>query len=281
MLMIAAVASFICNDAAMKYVAQTLPLYEAITLRAVLIVGFLWLIARRRGGLDLRVARSDWSTLGWRSVGEIGSTLFYLNALVHMAIGDVAAVMQSLPLVVMLCAALFFGESLGWRRITAALVGLAGVMLILRPGTGTFSIWSLVVLGAVGFVALRDLVTRRFDHAVKSATVAFYAAATVGLSAAVISVGQGWRMPGLTEIVLLLIASGCLAVGYITSVAAMRVGEMSFVAPFRYTSLLCAIILGVVVFGVWPDGWTWAGSALVVAAGFYSLWRESRLRPRR
>ncbi len=280
-LMVLSMAAFTFNDATMKYVAQSLPLYQAITMRGVLIMGILLLVARRQGGLDLRIARSDFGTLGWRTVGEVGSTILFLNALTHMAIGDVAAVMQSLPLVVMLGAALFFGETLGWRRITAALLGLTGVMLILRPGTGTFDGWSLAVLGAVGFVALRDLVTRRFDHALRSSTIAFYAATSVSLAAAVMSVGQGWRMPGPDEAGLLLLASGCLAVGYVSSVAAMRVGEMSFVAPFRYTSLVFAILLGVLVFGVFPDGWTWAGSALVVGAGVYSLWRESVLRARR
>lgn len=280
-LMALSMAAFTCNDATMKYVAQSMPLYQAITIRGVLIMGILWLVARRQGGLDLRIARSDFGTLGWRTVGEVGSTILFLNALTHMAIGDVAAVMQSLPLVVMLGAALFFGETLGWRRITAALLGLTGVMLILRPGTGTFDSWSLAVLGAVCFVALRDLVTRRFDHALRSSTIAFYAATSVALVAAVMSAGQGWQMPDLRQAGLLLLASGCLSVGYVTSVATMRVGEMSFVAPFRYTSLVFAILLGAAVFGVLPDGWTWAGSALVVGAGVYSLWREGVQRTRR
>lgn len=280
-LMVLAMAAFSCNDAMMKYVAQSLPLYQAITMRGVMIMILLALVAQRRGGLDLRIARSNWKILGWRTVGEVGSTLLFLNALTHMAIGDASAVMQSLPLMVMMGAALFFGEKLGWRRITAALVGLVGVLLILRPGTGAFDVWALVILAAVTFIALRDLVTRRFHHGVKSSTVAFYAAFSVTLAAAAMSIGQGWKMPAPAEALLLSMAACCLAVGYVSSVATMRVGEMTFVAPFRYTSLISAIILGVIVFGVWPDVLTWVGSALIVGAGVYSLWRESVVRGQR
>jgi drug/metabolite transporter (DMT)-like permease len=76
----------------------------------------------------------------------------------------------------------------------------------------------------------------------------------------------------------MMLASLFLTAGYITAVATMRVGEISFVAPFRYTSLLFAIVLGVLVFGEWPDMWTWTGSALVVGAGLYTILRERRTR---
>lgn len=268
---------FGCNDAAMKFVTQDMPLYQAITLRGLVVMGALWLLAMREGGLRLRIPPAARRPMTLRVLGEVGSTVLFLNALQVMAIGDLSAVMQSLPLVVMLGAALFFGETLGWRRNSAVAVGLLGVMIILRPGSGTFGIWSVVALGAVLMVAMRDLATRNFGREVSSATIAFYAAVAVTVMGVIGALWQGWVVPSLSQLALLLLAGGFLTVGYVSAVAAMRVGEISYVAPFRYASLIVAILAGLLIFGDWPDLWTWLGSGLVVGAGVYTIWREAQL----
>ncbi|MBU3029560.1 DMT family transporter [Paracoccus marinaquae] len=268
---------FGCNDAAMKFVMQEMPLYQAITLRGLVVLVAIWLLALREGGLRLRLSPPARRPMALRVLGEVGSTVLFLNALQVIAIGDLSAVMQSLPLVVMLGAALFFGETLGWRRTSAVVVGLLGVMIILRPGSGTFGIWSLVALGAVLLIALRDLVTRNFGREVSSATIAFYAAAAVTGMGLIGSLWQGWVMPSPMQLALILLAGGFLTIGYVSAVTAMRVGEISYVAPFRYASLIVAILAGLLVFGEWPDFWTWLGSGLVVGAGVYVIWREAQL----
>lgn len=277
MIMSVSMLGFGCNDTVMKFVTQDMPLYQAITLRGVMVMLALILLARGSGGLTLAVPKAERGMMGLRLIGEVGSTILFLNALQHMAIGDLSAVMQSLPLVVMIGAAVLFGESLGWRRTIAVLVGLLGVMIILRPGSGTFGIWSLVALASMVLVALRDLATRKFSHALRTNTVAFYAALSVTLTGFVLSLGQGWVMPSLSQLALLALGSAFLTLGYICAVTAMRVGEISYVAPFRYTSLIVAVIAGLLVFGEWPDHWTWIGSALVVGAGIYTIWREAQL----
>jgi drug/metabolite transporter (DMT)-like permease len=271
---------FGCNDTVMKFVIQDMPLYQAITLRGAMVMLALALLAHREGGLSLRLPGGARKAMGLRLVGEVGSTILFLNALQYMAIADLSAVMQSLPLVVMIGAAVFFGESLGWRRTSAVLVGLLGVMIILRPGSGTFGIWSLVALASMVLVVVRDLATRTFGREISSNTIAFYAALSVTLTGLALSLGQGWILPSLTQLCLLALGSAFLTLGYICAVTAMRVGEISYVAPFRYTSLIVAVIAGLAVFGEWPDLWTWVGSALVVGAGIYTIWREARLEPR-
>ncbi|MFN3277588.1 MAG: DMT family transporter [Paracoccus hibiscisoli] len=280
-LMTLSMIGFTCNDAIIKFVTQDMPLYQAITLRGLFVMLALVALASRTGGLRLRIPQAARRPMTLRLIGEIGSTLLFLNALQRMAIADLTAVMQSLPLVVMLGAALFFGESLGWRRVLAVGVGMLGVLIILRPGGGTFGIWSLVALGAMLMVALRDLSTRQFGRDVASSTIAFYAAVLVTLTGLLFSLGQGWIMPAGAQIGLLLLSAAFLTVGYVSAVAAMRVGEIAAVSPFRYTSLLAAIVLGLVIFGDWPDLWTWVGSALVVGAGIYTIWREAQLGRRR
>lgn len=282
LLMVLSMAAFTCNDATIKAVTQELPLYEAVALRGMAVLIFMIALARIQGrGVRLRVPRRDVGSLVLRTVADIVSTVLYLLALRQMALADLSAIMQALPLAVTLAAAMFFGEELGWRRLIAIGIGFAGVVLILRPGTGAFDIWSGVALVSMLLIVARDLATRLFSPAVGSSTIAFYAALTVMLSGFVMGVEETWRMPRLSECGLLVLSAFFLTVGYITAVATMRVGEISFVAPFRYTSLIWAIMLGLVVFGDWPDIWTWAGSALVVGAGLYTILRERQLRRHR
>lgn len=277
-LMVASMAAFVCNDAAIKFVTQTLPLPQAVMLRGLAVTLVLAVLAWRAGALVLWPAgRSDRRLLVLRGVAEVGSTYLYLIALQHMALGDLAAIMQSLPLLVMLAAAVVFRERLGWRRLTAVGVGLAGVLIVLRPGTSAFSGWALVALGAVALIVVREISTRRFSGAVRSGTVALSAALAVTTSALFMPGDGAWRWPDPAEWAGLAVAAAFLAVGYRTAVASMRVGEVGFVSPFRYTSLLFAIFLGAAVFSEWPDVWTWTGSALVVAAGIYTILREAKL----
>lgn len=281
MLMVLSMAAFTCNDAVMKAVTQTLPLYESVALRGMAVLALMVAAALVQGdGLRLTVPRGDVAALVIRTAADIVSTLLYLLALRQMALADLSAIMQALPLAVTLAAALFFRERLGWRRLSAIGVGFLGVLLILRPGTGAFDTWSAVALLSMLLIVVRDIATRYFSRQVGSGTIAFHAALAVMLSGFVLGAGEDWRMPDLPEAALLLLSAGFLTVGYLTAVATMRVGEISFVAPFRYTSLVWAILLGLALFGEWPDGWTWAGSALVVGAGLYAILRERQLRGR-
>lgn len=269
--------TFGLNDTVMKFVALDLPLYQAVTMRGVFVLILIAAVAPRLGGLRLRIPATARGPMAWRMIAEISSTVLFLNALQNMPLGDLSAIMQALPLVVMAAAALFFGETLGWRRIGAVLVGLAGVLVILRPGGSVFGPWAAVALAAMALIALRDLATRRFGADITSATIAFYAAAGVTLTGLLLSPAQGWVMPEPGQVLLLMLGAAFLTVGYVSAVASMRVGEMSYVAPFRYVSLLVAIAMGLVVFGEWPDLWTWLGASLVVAAGVYIIWREAQL----
>ena len=277
-LMVLSMATFTCNDAVMKAVTQTLPLYESVALRGLVVLAMMLVIAAiQQGGVRLTVARTDRGPLVLRTAADIVSTLLYLLALRKMALADLSAIMQALPLAVTLAAALVFRERLGWRRFSAIGIGFAGVVLILRPGTGAFDIWSALGLAAMFLIVVRDIATRKFTVGTGSSTIAFYAALTVTLSGVVLGAAEDWRLPTLREALLLLLAAGFLTVGYLAAVATMRVGEISFVAPFRYTSLLFAIVLGVLVFNEWPDLWTWTGSGLVVGAGLYTILRERAL----
>jgi drug/metabolite transporter (DMT)-like permease len=162
--------------------------------------------------------------------------------------------------------------------MTAILVGLIGVMIIIRPGTEGFDRWSLLGLASVACVVVRDLAVRKLQGKLPSTVVALGAAVAVTTMGWIGTAFQGWDPVSPTEGAKVLGAGLFLIVGYLTSVAAMRHGDIGLVAPFRYTSLLWAIVLGLVVFGDLPDGWTLLGAAIVVGAGLFTLWRERQLR---
>ena len=189
----------------------------------------------------------------WRIVGEIGSAYFFLSALFNMPIANVSAIMQALPLAITLAAAVVFREPVGWRRMAAILAGFAGVMLIVRPGTEGFTVYSVYGLAAVAFVTLRDLATRRLSYEVPSMLVTLITSASLMVVFGLASVPQGWAPVDGRAALLIGGAAVMLIGGYLFSIMVMRVGEISVVAPFRYTSLLWALLLGWVVFGDWPS----------------------------
>lgn len=274
-----AMLAFTVNDSFMKAITQDVPLFQAILIRGGLTVAVLALIAAiTSGGLDMLPKGRDRGVLTIRTIAEVGGTVFFLQALVHMPLANLSAIMQSLPLVVPLTAALVFGDHIGWRRMLAIGIGFTGVLLIIKPGTTGFDIWSMFGLGSVACVVVRDLATRELSRAVPSVAVALWAAIAVTILGLAGVAAQGWQSITAHQFIMLAGASSALIVGYLFIVMVMRVGDIGFVAPFRYMALLWAIVFGWVLFGSLPDGWTLIGAAIVVATGIYTLWRERKLR---
>ncbi len=271
-----AMSAFTINDTCMKAVSATLPLYEAIALRGLLTTIAIVAIGWRAGTLLLRVAPEDRFWLFLRTLGEIGGTVTFLTALRHMPLANLSAILQSLPLAVTLAAAFLLREPVGWRRLLAICIGFCGVMLIIRPGTEGFDRWSVLCLVSVALVVLRDLATRRLSSDLTSVTVAFSAAAAVTVMGFAVLPFSGWVTPGPREVALIAGASAFLVTGYILIVMAMRSGDIGYVAPFRYTSLIFAVVLGWLIFGQFPDRLTLLGGAIVIATGIYTFHRERK-----
>ncbi len=270
-------AGFVLNDAMIKLVTQDISLFQAIFLRGILASLLIGGLAWWRRQLFYRVAPRDRKMLVLRIVGELGGTICYLSALMHIPIANATAILQALPLAVTLGAAVFLKEPVGWRRYTAIGIGFAGVMIIVRPGAEGFDAFALLAVLAVLFVTLRDLATRQLPVQVPSLFVAFCTAVTIMIFGAVMLPFTEWRPVATTNLVQLAVAAGSLFFGYVFSVSSMRVGEVAFVSPFRYTILIWAIILGVVIFGDMPDFWTLTGAAVIVATGIFTFYRERQM----
>ncbi len=281
-LMNIAMLAFTLNDACMKLVTQSLPLFQTITLRGVVTTAGLLVLARlqlRQGFLaQLRPRGRDGGIVALRTLAEVLATVSFLLALTQMPLANLSAIMQSLPLVVTLAAALIFGDPIGWRRLLAIAVGFAGVLMIVKPGTEGFDTWAMLGLASVAAVVVRDLSTRKLSHGLPSVVAAVWAGVAVTLMGLAGSLFQGWQAVGPREAALILAAALQLIVGSVTVVMVMRAGDIGFIAPFRYMALFWAILLGYAVFGALPDRWTIAGAGIVVATGIFTLWRERRLR---
>ncbi len=270
--------AFTVNDSFVKAVTDTLPLFQTIALRGAIATVALLILAQAMGGLRLWPAPQARGGVALRSLAEVAGTVFFLTALMHMPLATLSAIMQALPLAVALAAAVFLHEPLGWRRMTAIAVGFGGVMIIIRPGAASFDVWSVIGLASVCCVVVRDLVTRQFSRDIPSTTVAIWASVSVTLMGGVGAVFEGWHTVTLTQGLMIAASSSALIAGYMFSIMVMRVGDISVIAPFRYTALLWAILLGWLAFGTLPDQWTLIGAAIVVASGLFALWREQALR---
>ena len=280
LLMCASMAAFTINDTFMKSVTTTLPLYQTITLRGLIAVTGLGLLVIVTRAYRFRLNRRDGGLILLRSLADVAATILFLEALLRMPLANLSGILQALPLFITLGAAVVYGDRIGWRRMTAILVGLIGVLIIIRPGTEGFDRWALLGIASVACVVVRDLSVRPIQGELPSALVALGAAVAVTGMGLIGASFQGLQPVSGVEAAKVLGAGLFLIVGYLTSVMAMRHGDIGLVAPFRYTSLLWAIALGFLVFGNLPDAWTLLGAAIVVGAGIFTLLRERSLRRR-
>lgn len=277
--MAAAMCAYTFNDVWMKLLSGTMPLGQAVFLRGIGTVLLLLALCLALGQLRLNFSAKDWRRILIRSGFETAAAFFFLNAVFNMPISNATAIMQSLPLTVALAAALVLRERIGWRRILAIIVGFIGVLMIVRPGSEGFNAYSLSALMAVASVTVRDIVVRAISPEVPATTMALVAATAVTAAFGIYSaLFDSWVPVSGDNALALVIATVSIVGGYVLSVSAMRWGDIGFVAPFRYTALIMGIVFGLTIFGERPTLLTYAGAALIMATGIFTILRETRTR---
>jgi drug/metabolite transporter (DMT)-like permease len=275
--MVLSMAAFTFNDTIVKFATESMNVGQVMAVRGVFASLLIMLLAWRRQAFAN--ARFLLHPLIWlRAVGEVGGTVTYIIALAHLPLPNVAAIFQALPLAVTMGAALYFGEGVGWRRWLAIAVGFCGTLIIVRPGTEGFNAFSLLVLVCVAFCALRDLATRRIPSEVPTLLVTVVMSACTMLAGfALVPLMGGWSPMPPSHVGLLCGCACFTLVGYIFIIKAMRTGEVSVVAPFRYTTLLWAFTMGFLVFDNVPDFYMIVGGAIIAGSGLYTLYRERKV----
>ncbi len=274
--MVLAMAAFAIEDMLIKAAADSIPtgiVLASFGLGGMLI--FIFLTWKRGETIFHHAALSRPILL--RAVCEVTGRLFFVLAITLTPLSSASTILQATPLVVVSGAALFFGERIGFRRWCAVLVGFVGVLFVIRPGLGSFEPASLLALvGMIGFAG-RDLATR--------AAPAVLSNMQLGIYGFFVMIPTGLVMHLYTDEAVTVntpawgLIAGAVIVGVIAYNAltiAMRTGEVSVVAPFRYSRLLFAILAGVVVFGEQPDVMTLIGGLIIVLSGCYTLVSDRR-----
>ncbi len=272
-------AAFALEDAFIKTSSAGLPVSEVLVfLGAGGALAFAVATFVNRGTLAPLVHRDMRSPkMLWRNAAEGVSAMFFITALSLVPISTVAAVFQATPLAITAGAALFLGETVGWRRWSAIGVGFIGVLIIIRPGAADFDMAALFPIAAVFGIALRDLITRQIDPSIPSISVSFYGfASLIPAGLLMIPITAPFVMPQGVQWAYLFGAVVFGVAGYYAIVLAMRIAETSIIMPFRYARLIFSMIVGMIIFNERPDMLTYLGAAIVICTGIYMFVREGR-----
>ena len=282
LLMTAAMASFAVEDALIKALSREVPTGQLVL---VLSLGgaLCFAVLLRLRGLPVFSRQLLAPAVILRSLAELFGGLGFVLAITLGDLSTATAILQATPLAVVAGAGLMLGEKVGWRRWTAVGLGFLGVLIVVRPGTAEFDPVSLFALVGVIGLAFRDLVTRRMPKGMPSLmlSMAAYAAMVPGGLLLLLVQGQPMVSPsplawaGMAA--MLVIGMGA----YMMIVAATRLGELSVIAPFRFSRIVFALILAAVFFGERPDAATYLGAAIIILSSVYAIWRERVAQRRR
>jgi len=276
LLMVAAMAVLTVNDTIAKWLTQRVPVGEVMAVRGALVVAFVVAWAAARGRFrDLRTRHLRPHFL--RGGLMASSTFLFVTSLSLMPIADAIAISFAGPIFGTVLGALILREHVGWRRWTAVAVGFAGVMVMVRPTPETVRLVALVPLAAALIGAFRDVVTRRMGTGGEPTLAILVVSTAVVAFAGLLTLPFGWIVPDWPELGLFAVTAILVGVAQGLMIESLRCGEVGLVGPFKYTSLVWAVVLGALVWGDLPGPWTWAGSAIVIASGLYIWHREASL----
>jgi drug/metabolite transporter (DMT)-like permease len=268
-----AMAAFAINDMLLKLTAQHYPLGEVIAVRGliasalvgVFLIGFGHLFALRAAFSGIVAARTALDGL---------AMVLFTSALIHMPLAELSAINLVSPLILTAMAVIFFKEEVGWRRWTAIAVGFVGTLCIVKPAPNTFNAWALLGIACAFAGVSRDMITRKLDPRIPSLVISFMASAGSAIIGSIMGLFETWRPMALYDVGMLAISASFVASGHLMVVIAFRAGDVSAIAPFRYTLLIWAGLCGYFAFGEVPDRYALFGSVLIVGSGLYALHRE-------
>ena len=288
-----AVMFFAVNDTTIKFLSGDYALHQVVLIRSVIGLALtLLFIAPFNGGLAIFKTKRLSQHLLRGGFVVLANMMFFLG-LAAMPLADATAIFFISPILITLFSILFLKESVGPWRWAAIVVGFVGVLIMIRPGTGSFQIASLFPLFAALSYASLNTMTRRMGATEGAATLSAYIQVTFIIVTLIIglAIGDGrygdqtdpalkfllraWGWPPSTDYgFFVIIGVGVAAGGYLIS-QAYRVAEAAFVAPFEYAAMPLAIVLGILVFDEWPDAIAYIGMTFIIAAGIITIWRES------
>lgn len=279
-LMVLAMFVFAIADAWIKLVSAELPTGEILMLMGLGGTAIFIAISLHRGEPIFTKAILHRSIL-LRGLGEMVGTVGMITALALIPFSTTAAITQAIPLVITMGAALFLGETVGWPRWSAIGAGFIGVLLIIRPGMQGFDPNSVFAIIAVLGLSMRDLATRTAPRSISTPVLSAYAFfVLIPMGLGLLTFSGGAVVPDLKHSAYLAGIVGMAAIGYLAITAAMRMGDVGAITPLRYTRIVFAMAIGVLVFGERLDFWTMVGTGIVIGSGLFTIYREHQARVR-
>jgi drug/metabolite transporter (DMT)-like permease len=283
---------FSVNDMAIKFLSGGYALHQVILIRAIVAMSFILVVVHvsERGWSQIATSRPGTHLL---RVGIVMvSNVTFFVGLAAMPLADAVAVAYVSPIVVTLLSIVFLGEKVGPRRWAAVIVGMLGVLVMLRPGAGVIQPAALLVLISAVLYASGNLLARHMGGTESAMTLSFYVQAgfiVVSVSMG-LWVGDGhlatdgtlwaflfrpWIWPPLADIPYFIATGLAVGIGGLMVTQAYRTVEAGLVAPFEYVGMPMAIFWGLIIFGTFPDATGWVGIAMICGSGLYVIWRET------
>ena len=268
-----AAACYVMSDIFMKFLSSEISMFQITFLRGLLVTFFLFSYCYISKASFFIREWKDRFVIGIRSILEVIMTYAFLAALFNMNVANANAILQLIPLMVLLGSFAFLRQSPKTHEWIAVLVGCLGAVIIIRPGALDFNFYTIHALVAVFCLAARDLLTVRLNKKIPSNIVAFYSALMLTLASFLLS-KEPVNFGDLSNSLFILYTAIFVSIGYIASVAAMRFGDVTFVSPFRYTALLWAMAMGFIFFQEIPKFTTLLGGLIIILAGIYIFYKS-------
>ena len=285
---------FSVQDLILKLLSDAYPLSQAMVFRSLTALPLLLLLAAQDGGLRTLFTPGTKAMIGRGFVMFVAYAAYYL-ALPALPLATTVALYFSAPLFITLLSVPMLGETVGWRRSLAVLAGFGGVLVILRPGGSLFE-WAalLPVLSGLSY-GLSMIFARQLGARESAAAMAFWGNFVFLVIASLMALGFGgdtapdlhpslaflmraWVWPSLTDALLMAGCGVIAALGLTLLTQAYRIADANAVAPFEYSAMLWGVLWGWAFFAEWPDPVAWIGIFIIIGAGLYVVWRESRLK---
>ena len=277
LLMMTCMSAFVLNDAFVRLAGNTLPLAQILFLRGLLTTLILLTLAIYLGTFRDRVIKGDKWKIFFRSVTEALTAYFFLTAVMNMPFANVTAILQILPMTVTLAAAFVFKEKVSALRIILIMIGFFGVILIINPSSEGFNLYSGYALISVILITIRDLITRKLSVEVSTLLPTVSASLGVLLFSILLMIKTPIQPLNVQNSFFIIFAAFFIIFGYYTAVLVMRIGDISFVSPFRYSAIIFALLIGLVFFNEWPDLVALIGILIVTASGGILLYRKNTI----
>ena len=266
---------YVTNDALIRAATEEgLDVYQALCLRGV-VMSVLFAAATTGRGETLRRNRFTRPLLV-RVAAELAATALFFGAIVQLEFAIAQTILLIVPFAVTLAAAVVLRESVSPGLYLTVLAGFVGVLLVVQPATDGFSLWSIAVVASAGFLVVREFATRRVADDIPASIVALITSISITAMTGAIAAFTGWNAITGKAWMLVLLASLCLIVGYVFTIQTVRVGDLSVSAPFRYTTLLGAVVLGSTFFDEIPGAFTIVGCTVIFFSGLYSIRLDRR-----